>query len=260
MTRLVQGSREARHASEDPRYSSVWFSTFLHSIDPQQTIREVAFVERQFPLPHFARVLDLCCGPGRHAIPLSACGYEMTGVDFDAAAIEQARAAGTGATFIHDDVRNISSLAGQWDAALIMWASFGYFTPSGNRELLESIHARLRPGGRLILDIYNREFFVTRQGARRGVRAGVSFTETKHIEGDRLYVELEYEGRDVRDEFSWQVFDTRSIAALLHAAGFHVTRLYAGFDEAREVTPDDSRMQVVAEKNAGNVDSSSERA
>jgi SAM-dependent methyltransferase len=260
MTRPDQDSDEASLVSADPRYSPVWFSTFLHSIDPLQTLREVAFIERQLPLPHFARVLDLCCGPGRHAIPLSTRGYEITGVDFDAAAIGEARAARATATFIHDDVRNISNLGGQWDAALIMWASFGYFTPSANQSLLESIHARLRPAGRLILDIYNRDFFLTRQGAREGERAGVSFTETKHVEGDRLHVELDYESRDVRDAFSWQVFDAHSIAGLLNKVGFHVIGLYTGFDEVRDVTPDDARMQVVAEKNAGNVDSSSDPA
>ena len=244
----------------DRRYSRTWFSTFLDTIEPAQTAREVGFLERQLPRHQYPRVLDLCCGPGRHSIPLSTAGYDVTGIDFDASAIEHARAAGSAATFIHDDVRNIANLAGEWDAALIMWASFGYFTAAGNTVLLESIHDRLRPAGRFILDIYNRDFFLTRQGRRSGERGGVDFTESKHVDGERLHVQLDYKGMEVRDVFSWQIFDARSIAGLLATTGYRVIAMCTGFDEARPVTPDDGRMQVVAEKISGRADSSSESA
>jgi glycosyltransferase involved in cell wall biosynthesis/2-polyprenyl-3-methyl-5-hydroxy-6-metoxy-1,4-benzoquinol methylase len=41
--------------------------------------------------PQTVRVLDIGCGKGNIALPLSEIGYEVTGIDFDAASIEEAR-------------------------------------------------------------------------------------------------------------------------------------------------------------------------
>src|SRR5689334_1899405 len=56
------------------------------------------------------RVLDLCCGPGRHAIPLAQKGLEVTGVDFSSflldKARENARAADVTPEFVRADMRS----------------------------------------------------------------------------------------------------------------------------------------------------------
>ncbi len=72
-------------------YSPAWFDTFLSTYDSARTEAEVAFLARQFPQPDYQTVLDVCCGPGRHAIPLSRSGYRVTGVDRDAASLAAAR-------------------------------------------------------------------------------------------------------------------------------------------------------------------------
>jgi len=55
-------------------YSSVWFETFPASITGEQTRQETGFIERAMPLAEFPRLLDLCCGRGRHAIELARRG------------------------------------------------------------------------------------------------------------------------------------------------------------------------------------------
>ncbi|MFD5428536.1 class I SAM-dependent methyltransferase [Streptomyces sp. NPDC127084] len=42
-------------------------------------------------LPGEARVLELGCGPGRHAIAQALCGYLVTAIDIDPTILEQAR-------------------------------------------------------------------------------------------------------------------------------------------------------------------------
>ena len=72
-------------------YSSIWFQLFMPRQTEELTRNEVAFLTRQLPLPRYRRVLDLCCGLGRHAIGLAGQGYEVTGLDRDEAAIAEAR-------------------------------------------------------------------------------------------------------------------------------------------------------------------------
>ena len=76
--------------SEANRYSAEWFESFHVGIAPARTEQETAFVRRCCPLPDFVRVLDVCCGMGRHARMLAAEGYTVTGVERDEQAVRAA--------------------------------------------------------------------------------------------------------------------------------------------------------------------------
>ncbi|MGH2479952.1 MAG: class I SAM-dependent methyltransferase [Ktedonobacteraceae bacterium] len=95
------------------------------------TEQDVNFLARQLPLPRYTRVLDLCCGYGRHALCLAQRGYQVTGLDRDEAAISEARKraeeAGQPITYIAGDMLRIGELSGEFDAIINMWQSFGYF-------------------------------------------------------------------------------------------------------------------------------------
>ena len=56
-------------------------------------------------------------------------------------------------------MRNLAALRVQFDAAICMWQSFGYFDEATNAQGLSDIAGLLRAGGRLILDVCHREFF-----------------------------------------------------------------------------------------------------
>lgn len=68
------------------------------------------------------RAIDLGCGAGANAIYLAQKGFEVTGVDFAEAAIENARArakeAGVQVNFIVDDLTNLRHVSGTFDLLL----------------------------------------------------------------------------------------------------------------------------------------------
>ena len=72
-------------------YSAQWFVTFLEPIPATQTDLDVSAIETRLPLGAFSRILDLCCGPGRHAVRLAALGYRVTGIDRDQDAVAEER-------------------------------------------------------------------------------------------------------------------------------------------------------------------------
>jgi SAM-dependent methyltransferase len=75
------------------------------------TQEEVEFLMERLDLRPGRRVLDVGCGPGRHAVALAEAGLEVTGVDvsrrFLDIAAERARTAGVAAAFFEVDARQM---------------------------------------------------------------------------------------------------------------------------------------------------------
>ena len=118
------------------------------------TLVDVEFLERELALEPGARVLDAPCGFGRHSIELAGRGYEVSAIDISEQMIEGATAAaaeqGVEVAFRQADMRDLPG-DGSFDAAFCFGNSFGYLTPVGNREYLQTVADSLRPGGRFAM-------------------------------------------------------------------------------------------------------------
>lgn len=233
-------------------YSRRWFDTFLGRIDPAIVEREVAFLRRQ--LPSGAHVLDLCCGPGRHARPLAVHGYRVIGLDIDAIALGDARQIAPGASFVRADMREIPVADATVDAVICMWQSFGHFDSAGNARVLGEIARVTRPGGVLILDLYQREFYAQNEGERDIVREGAKIHERRTMTGDRLHVRLDYEPSGFAEEFAWQLYTPAEIVALAVRSGLRPLGSFAEFDESIAPSAERPRMQIVFARDGASSD------
>jgi SAM-dependent methyltransferase len=246
-----------------PRYGEAWIGTFLDTVPPEQTAREVAFIQAALPLFTHPRLLDVCCGDGRHARPLALAGYAVTGIDENEGLLARARqrwlendAPGLAAddaldprapVFRLHDMRAILVLGDTFDAVTCMWASFGFFDAATNESVLAQMAATVRPGGRILLDIYDRDFFARHAGRRTLERNGSAVVEEKSLEGDVLTVRLDYGGGAV-DTFRWQVFTPAELQALAATHGLRAVSCCAGFQPDRTPAGEQPRMQLVLER------------
>lgn len=108
-----------------------------------------------------AAVLDLCCGPGRHAAEFARRGFRVTGVDRTALYIERARVAteeeDLPVEFVQEDMRRFCR-PNTFDGAVMMYTSFGYFEdPADNRQVLVNVCRSLKDRGALLLDLMGKE-------------------------------------------------------------------------------------------------------
>src|SRR6266404_7841416 len=141
--------------AEPNSYSRRWFEFFHIGIGEVRTMQETAFVCRCAPLPDSRKVLDVCCGLGRHARALSNRGYSVIGIDRDSHAIAKARALAGGPGYVNTDIRDHPPEPGAFDAAIVMSQSFGYFHSTTNRDLLARLATGVREAGRVILDLWS---------------------------------------------------------------------------------------------------------
>lgn len=105
-----------------------------------------ATAEALRPLGPFGRGLDLCCGTGagmRVLKPL--CRKRVTGVDFSAGMLAQARGAYPDAEWVRADVRALP-FAEAFDLT-VSFGALGHFLPAERPALFAGVYRALRPGG-----------------------------------------------------------------------------------------------------------------
>ena len=229
-------------------FSASWYRTFLDPIEEAQTRPELDFVARNLPRNAFPSLLDVCCGPGRHAAPLAAAGYRVVGVDTNEASVQRARELGVlNAEFHVMDMRGLAALPQRFDGALSLWHSFGFFDDATNAQIVRSVLEKLRPGGRAVFDVYNRHHMRRLPTEESSERHGSRFRTTRTWRGDRLRVEIDYEAGG-QDRFEWQLYSPDEFSAMCRAAGFTVLASCAWFDETLEPGPEHARMQFLLER------------
>jgi ubiquinone/menaquinone biosynthesis C-methylase UbiE len=98
------------------------------------------------PLGPFGAGLDVCCGTGAGIRVLGAlCQGPVTGVDFSAGMLAQARRAHPEARWVRADARALP-FAGVFDLA-VSFGALGHFLPAQRPSLFAAVHRALRPGG-----------------------------------------------------------------------------------------------------------------
>lgn len=132
--------------------------------DTQREIRFLNWAFRELVDVEVREILDVACGAGRHAIPLSKKGYTVTGVDRSQAMLavleEKVRRANIEIPVIKCDMKDIE-FREEFDAIICMYTSFNYLlTDQDIEKALVAFHRALRPGGIAILDLMNPIFYI----------------------------------------------------------------------------------------------------
>jgi len=132
--------------------------------DPKITKEEVDIVIRALDLKQDDRILDLCCGHGRHSLELARRGFKnVEGLDISKYLISVARAhaseEGLNVKFTEGDARHLPYPNEYFDAVLILGNSFGYFDDAkDDLRVLNEVHRVLKQHGKVLIDLTNGDY------------------------------------------------------------------------------------------------------
>ncbi|MCW4003463.1 MAG: class I SAM-dependent methyltransferase [Candidatus Bathyarchaeota archaeon] len=108
-------------------------------------------------------VLDLACGTGRHAIPLTKDGYCVVGLDISRTLLSIAKKRYSQIQLVRGDMRFLPFTHEAFTAAISMDTSFGYLpTEQDGSQSLSELRQALNPRGVLIVDVFNREQLISK--------------------------------------------------------------------------------------------------
>jgi len=217
----------------------------------ERTASEVDQLEALLHLRPPARILDLPCGQGRHAIELARRGYTVTGMDLSAyllgVARERADEAGVNVRWLTGDMRE--TIAGEhFDLITNLYTSFGYFADAaGDEAVLAAARAMLEPGGRLVLEVINGDRTMARFQEREWFTVGqATVVESRVLDrvGRRMLVErtVTTSTECETSRHAIRLYGGRELAQTLRATGFYSVLCYG--DWSGEPLKADSRLVV----------------
>lgn len=203
------------------------------------------------------RVLDLCCGFGRHTLAMRERGLCAFGLDLSMDLLRESRglerAELLAGRLVRGDAASLPFADQSFDCVANLFSSFGYFGELGDLAMLAEIARVVAPRGRVFLDLMNPSFVRSRLQPETS-REGRDFLvrETRALlEGGRRVVkdvELRLDDGAVR---RWRedvrLYEAEEMRALLADRGLSIEGLFGDFD-GRPHGPDTPRLLVAARR------------
>ena len=206
-----------------------------------------------------ARVLDVACGTGGHAITLAARGYRVAGVDLDETMIARAalKEAGANVTFSVGDMSRLElPHSGLFGCLYCIGNSIVHLPDRATvASTLRGFAERLVEGGTLIVQIVNFDRFLARGIVElpplEREEEGVTFL--RRYDFDRTAQTVSFRGELIQrskegvtssvQRTPLLVLKSADLAGMVDAAGFRQVELYGGFDGSAYT--DDSTATIV---------------
>ncbi|TFG22970.1 MAG: methyltransferase domain-containing protein [Promethearchaeota archaeon] len=132
--------------------------------DEEITSREIDIYTKILNLESNKKILDLCCGHGRHSLELAKRGFNrVEGLDKSRFLIQEAkktaRNKNLSVKFREGDARILPYPPDSFDVVMILGNSFGYFDSiQDDLKVLKEVFRVLKPWGHILIDLTDGEY------------------------------------------------------------------------------------------------------
>jgi SAM-dependent methyltransferase len=228
--------------NESGRADGPWFNevaaflgpAYLRNAFTKGTEQEVDFLVGALGLVPGMRVLDVGCGPGRHALALARRGIEVEGVDLSPEFVRLAREAAAAedlpATFRELDVRDLA-FAAEFDAAVCLCqGGFGLLGGTDDEAVIARIARAVRPGGGVAVSAFSSYF------ALHWLEDGDAFDPATGVNHEVATLRNEA-GEETTADLWTTCFTVRELSLLARGAGLVVDGIHGVRPGAYATTP-----------------------
>ncbi len=217
---------------------------------------EADSIKRLLKLRKGSKLLDLCCGVGRHSVPLAGLGLDVTGLDLNTGYLRRARAyaknEGVKADFVKGDMRSLAYKA-EFNAVVNLFTSFGYYDDQQNQAVLEGVARALKPRGKFLIDVMNRDWLLKHfraDSVRHFNRAIIITEEEWNPMNSRLtstWKMIKADKVTHMGTFDLRIYAMHELAAMIEDAGLTVIETFGGLDLS-PFRMDSNRLVILAGK------------
>lgn len=222
----------------------------------EDTAGEVDRIIKLSGIKKGAKILDLCCGIGKHSLELARRGFNVTGVDLTeeylAKARRKAKAENLNVKFVKDDMRRFCQIE-SFDTIINMFTAFGYFeNPADDKRVLINARSSLCKGGKLIIDVIGKEIVARLYNPRSwNEENGRIFLQEHKISRNWSWIENRWilleKGKQKEFRFGHRLYSAAELTAMLKDCGFRQVKIFGDLSGG-DYDHNAKRLIVIAKK------------
>lgn len=205
-----------------------------------------------------SRLLDLCSGPGRHAVVFAQRGLKVTAYDFSGEYLAEARRkaveAGVKIKTVRGDMRRLK-YENEFNAVVNLFTSFGYFEKySDDLKVLRGINRALKKGGLFLMDTMNADWLMKNFRPRdwQNLESGTWHLEESFLQKGKKrlvnrWIRIKPGGEIAERNFFLRLYDKKDLSSALEKTGFKPLKFWGGF-RGSKLSARTKRLIVLAKK------------
>lgn len=212
----------------------------LYSYTEQTAPGEVDGILRMLNIQPPGKILDLCCGFGRHSLVLARKGFEITGLDLSEKFLQEARERadklGLRLNLEACDMRQIQHV-NEFDAIVNLFTAFGFFDSElEDLMVLKGVERALKRDGQFLIDTINRDYVIhSLQTQRWTINNGTVILEERFFDYFKSRLEIvhhlvESKGDKRKLESSFRLYTLNEMLDMFSKTNLVLTDVYGDFN------------------------------
>lgn len=199
-------------------------------------------------LPEEAKILDLACGKGRHAIYLNQLGYDVTGVDLSENSIKEASKSSNNT--LHFKVHDMRVQTDEkYDAVFNLFTSFGYFeNEEDNFKTLAAVKNSLTEYGFAVIDFMNANYVIDNLVPEEVKSVdGIDFHIKRYVADGHIHKEIDFEDKGQKFHFTEKVraLTLQDFEQMMEKADIYLLDIFGDYKLRKFYKNDSERLIMV---------------
>jgi SAM-dependent methyltransferase len=198
------------------------------------------------------KILDFCCGHGRHLIPLYNLGFDIKGLDINNDFLEYIRQKQNGVDLINEDGRYYEATE-RYNVIINLETSIGYLSESEDRRMIRNIYNNLENNGLFLIHVFNREYLIKHFESELSYKDkyGDLVKEERIFDPISSTLNLKQYRNNNADgnqyEIKLRLYTAYELINILKDTGFIIREIFGGFS-GEEYSLDSSDLIILSEK------------
>jgi SAM-dependent methyltransferase len=223
--------------SNPENWFASWFdSPYYHILYKERNYREAQLfmdnLTHYLNLPEKAKVLDLACGKGRHAIYLNQLGFNVIGADLSENSILEAQKNSN--ETLHFQVHDMrETFEDKFDAIFNLFTSFGYFeNDEDNLKTLKAIKESLTEYGFAVIDFMNVTNVLNNLVPEEVKTVDeIDFHIKRYLKDGHIYKEIDFEDQGQKFHFTEKVkaLTLKDFEEMMEEAGIFLLDIFGDY-------------------------------
>jgi SAM-dependent methyltransferase len=236
-------------------FSNKYYIELYKHRDDKEAIDLINLVQRNINLVLGNKVLDVCCGSGRHSIEFAKRGYDVTGFDLSNYLIGEAKRHKSELNeknlklkFLKKDMRNFD-FKSSFDIVLNIFSSFGYFEKDEeNFKVFKNVYSSLKKRGYFVFDFLNEAYLKKNLVERDFVNiSGKKVLQKRRIENNFVYKDIIICDKVFTERI--KLYSCFEICSEMELIGFKIYKIFGDYFGNKFIKNKSRRFIIIAQKN-----------